>query len=228
MRQALICAALRESRLFGELSADEVREVAEISLLKRYPKGAYLFRRGQAADGFFVVQSGAVNVHRVSPGGREQVIHVFRPYDVFAEVVLATGDAYPADAAALEDTQVVLIRRDAFRDLIMRKPDLSLRMLASMSVHLKDLVQTLEDLKGRQIEGRLASWLLRQGQGKTGASPSRVRLETSKKVLAGQLGVTSETLSRAFAKFRDEGLINVAGPEVALLDRGGLERYARE
>ena len=90
-----------------------------------------------------------------------------------------------------------------------------------MSLHLKHLVQTLQDYKGRQIEGRLVDWLLRH----LPAGAEVLELPVTKKNLAGQLGVTSETLSRTLARFRDEGLIRVDGPRIHFLDQAGLHAY---
>ena len=146
---------------------------------------------------------------------------MFRPPESFAEVTLATLETYPANAVALENSNVILVQRGGFRDLIRRNPELSLHMLASMSLHLKHLVQTLQDYKGRQIEARLVDWLFRNAP----ENATVFELPVTKKTLAGQLGVTSETLSRTFARFRDEGLIRVEGPRVHLLNPTGLRAY---
>jgi CRP/FNR family transcriptional regulator len=207
--------------MFADLSPENLEAVADVCSLKSIEKGELLFREGDKAEGFYVLQTGAISVFKLTPDGREQIICVFRPPESFAEVTLATLEAYPANGVALENSQVIVVQRAGFRDLIHRKPELSLHMLASMSLHLKHLVQTLQDYKGRQIEGRLADWLLRH----IPAGAASFELPVTKKNLAGQLGVTSETLSRTFARFRDEGLIRVEGPHVHLLDLAGLRGY---
>lgn len=212
---------LRQSRMFADLSSENLETVAAVCSLKSLEKGEMLFREGDKAEGFYVLQTGAISVFRLTPDGREQIICVFRPPESFAEVTLATLEAYPANGVALENSKVILVQRAGFRDLIHRKPELSLHMLASMSLHLKHLVQTLQDYKGRQIEVRLADWLLRNAP----AGAPSFELPVTKKNLAGQLGVTSETLSRTFARFRDEGLIRVEGPRVHLLRVEGLRAY---
>lgn len=212
---------LRQSRMFADLSSENLEAVAAVCSLKSLEKGEMLFREGDKAEGFYVLQTGAISVFKITPDGREQIICVFRPPESFAEVTLATVEVYPANAVALENSKIILVQRAGFRDLICRKPELSLHMLASMSLHLKHLVQTLQDYKGRQIEGRLADWLLRHAP----AGATVFELPVTKKNLAGQLGVTSETLSRTFARFRDEGLIRVEGPRVHLLNPAGLHAY---
>ena len=75
-------------------------------------KGEYLFHEGAPAVGFYIVQRGSVNVHRVNAAGKEQIIHIFRTGDSFAEVTLASEKGYPADARALEATQLLLVQKD--------------------------------------------------------------------------------------------------------------------
>lgn len=158
--------------------------------------------------------------------GREQIICIFRAPESFAEATLATVESYPANAVALEPSQVIVVNKARFIELIRRRPELSLHMLGSMSLHLKHLVQSLQGIKSRQIEYRLADWLLRQTPPAATGGQGVCELPMTKKVLAGQLGVTSETLSRTFARFRKEGLIVVEGARVQLLNPAGLRAYA--
>jgi CRP/FNR family transcriptional regulator len=222
-RRIALIGSLRQSRMFADLSSENLEAVANVCSVRSLEKGEMLFRQGDKAEGFYVLQAGAISVFNLTPDGREQIICVFRPPESFAEVALATLETYPANSIALEDSKVIVVQRTGFRDLIYRNPELSLHMLASMSLHLKHLVQTLQDYKGRQIEGRLADWLLRHAS----VNAPSVEIPVTKKNLAGQLGVTSETLSRTFARFRDEGLIRVEGPRVHLLRAEGLRAYSK-
>jgi CRP/FNR family transcriptional regulator len=226
MRSVAITATLRQCRLFSDLSSEDVNEVAGSCAIRSLARGETLFREGTPAEGFYVVRSGAISVFRVTPDGREQIICVFHPGESFAEVTLATTESYPANAVAADASQVIFVRKDAFIALVRRKPELSLRMLASMSMHLKHLVQMLQGLKGRQIEARLAEWLLAQIAPCAPEASPTIKLGVTKKILAGQLGVTSETLSRTLARLRDEHVIAVDGPRITLLDRTALEAFA--
>ena len=209
--------------MFSDLSSVDIEAIAEGCTVRTLAKDETLFREGERADGFYVAQSGRISIYRLSPDGREQIICVFQPPESFAEVAMSTVETYPANAMALEPSRVIVIQKKHFRELVCRKPELALHMLASMSLHLKHLVQTIHDIKGRQIEARLADWLLQHRSDAAGAEP--FVLPVSKKVLAGQLGVTSETLSRTFARFRREGLVEVEGPRIAVLNHAGLRAY---
>src|SRR6188472_4422768 len=126
-----IINTLRSCQLFTGLPLPDLESIAAVTVLKSLDKGEYLFHEGDPAQGFYVVQRGAVNVHRVNAAGKEQVIHVFRTGESFAEATLATRQGYPADARALEPTQVLLVQKEGILALLKRQPDLALRMLGS-------------------------------------------------------------------------------------------------
>ncbi len=123
-RQAIMENTLRSCQLFMGLPATDVAAIASFVVPKHLDKGDYLFREGDRSEGFYIVQKGAINVHRVSAAGKEQVIHVFRPIESFAEATLATEGGYPADARATEPTTVLLVPKNDFVDLLRRRPTL--------------------------------------------------------------------------------------------------------
>ncbi len=215
---------LRKTSMFSGLSGELLETIVSGCRLIPLKKGEYLFHDGEQASGFYVVHNGAVNVHRVSSEGKEQVIRVFYPGEAFGEVVLAEGAHYPASAVAIESTQVILISRSFFRECIHQDPDLALRILASMSLHLKYLVETTEDLKLKQAESRVAQWLLRQSRDSR-TKPPVITLPMTKRLLASQLGITSETFSRVLARLREEELIQVEGKAITLLSPDALNDY---
>ncbi len=204
----------------------DIQTIAAFAQLVRVDKNGYLFREGDPSRGFYVVQTGAINIHRVNAAGKEQVIHVFRPGETFAEATLATATGYPADARAVESSSVLLIPKREFLDLLGKRPDLALRMLASMSTHLRVLVGLVEDLQLKDVETRLSNWLLHRCPSTKGKNVTT--LQTTKRVLAAEMSTTSETLSRTFAKFREAGWIKVEGKQITLLDRSGLETLLRK
>ncbi|MCX7867124.1 Crp/Fnr family transcriptional regulator [Limisphaera sp. VF-2] len=215
LRRTVIVSTLRTTRLFGGLPSEDLSEVAAITTVKPLAKGEYLFRQGQPARGFYIVQKGAVSVHRVTPTGKEQVICVFRAGESFAEAALVSPGGYPADARAVEASQVLLVEKEGFLALLRRHPELGLRMLASMSLHLRTLVGQLEDLALKDVETRLANWLLKRCPAASD-QPVTIQLDVTKRVLASELGTVSETLSRTFARFRRDRLALVKGRTITI------------
>jgi CRP-like cAMP-binding protein len=210
-RQAVIENTLRSCELFMGLPAADIEAIASFVVSKHLNKGDYLFREGDRSEGFYIVQKGAINVHRVSGAGKEQVIHVFRPIESFAEASLATEAGYPADARATDPTTVLLVPKNEFVDLLRRRPELSLRMLGSMSQHLRVIIGLLDDLTLKDMETRLANWLLKQCPRPISTRSVEIKLDRTKRVLASEMGTTSETLSRTLAKFRDQKFLRVKG-----------------
>ena len=226
LRNAAVATTLRSCRLFSGVSPEDLEAIAAFSVLRNVPKGTYLFREGDPAEGFYVGQRGAINVHRVSPAGKEQVIYVFRAGESFAEAALASPQGYPANARAVEDSVVVLVPKAPILALVARRPDLALRMLGSMSQHLRVLVGLVEDMTMKDVETRLLNWLLKRCG--TGTGEKTIELGSTKRVLAAELGTSSETLSRTFARLRDDGLLRVTAQELVVRDVAALHsRFAR-
>lgn len=217
LKLTAIVNTLQSCRIFAGLPTRDLQSIAVITVVKRLGKGDYLFREGEPSVGFYVVQRGTINVHRTGSGGKEQVIHLFRAGDSFAEVTLVPDTAYPADARALEPSQVLLVQQRDFLALVRRHPELALRMLASMSRHLRLLVDLLDDLTLKDVETRFAGWLLKRCPDPTGDAPVAVTLPTTKRLLASELGTVSETLSRTLAKFRHRRLISTKGRVLTVL-----------
>ncbi|MBN8246890.1 MAG: Crp/Fnr family transcriptional regulator, partial [Verrucomicrobia bacterium] len=207
LRDAAIAASLRACRLFSDLPADDLRAVTALVSVQTLERDDYLFHEGDPSTGFYLVQKGAINVHRVNAAGKEQVIHVFRAGETFAEAALVTDRGYPADARAVEASQVLVIQRAGFIGLLKRQPEIGLRLLASMSLHLRVLVSQLEDLTLKDVETRLIHWLLQRCPDPASRSPVTLELHGTKRVLAAELGTVSETLSRSLAKLRSQQMI---------------------
>ncbi len=227
-RQISIASGLRGSQLFSGLPAEDIVTIAEFTTVKPLEKGEYLFREGDPSRGFYIVQKGAINVHRVSAAGKEQVIHVFRAGESFGEATLAAETGYPGDARAVASSQVLLVQRDGFLALLRRRPDLALRMLGSMSSHLRVLVGQLEDLTLKDVETRLANWLLKRCPNPTATQATPIDLNVTKRVLAAELGTVSETFSRTLAKFREQKLLEVNGKQIIITSPAALARLLRQ
>jgi CRP/FNR family transcriptional regulator, dissimilatory nitrate respiration regulator len=217
MKLTALVSGLRNCRLFQGLPPADLRAIAGITVTRQLVKDDYLFHEGEPSQGFFVVRTGALNVHRLSHAGKEQVIHIFRAGDSFAEATLATETGYPADARALESTQVLLVQKHEFLALLRRQPELALRMLSSMSQHLRVLVGRIEDLTLKDVETRLANWLIKRCPDPKSGSPVLIELPMTKRVLAAELGTVSETFSRTLAKFREQKLLLVSGKTIQVL-----------
>lgn len=224
----MIGNTLRSCQLFTGLPTGDIDAVASFAITKHLEKDEYLFREGDPARGFYVVHQGRIKVHRVNASGKEQVIHVFGPAESFAEASLASEGGYPADAQATESSTVLLIPKTDFTELLRSRPELALRMLGSMSQHLRVIVGLLDDLALKDTETRVANWLLKHCPTPLRDTPMVIELDRTKRVLAAELGATSETLSRTLAKFRDQKLLQVAGRRITVTAPRKLNHLLQE
>ena len=227
LKTVAVVNTLRGCQLFMGLPGEDLDKIAAVTLVKPLAKGEYLFREGGPARGFYIVQLGAVNVHRVNAAGKEQVLCVFRVGESFAEAALATDKGYPADARAQEASQVLLVQKEGILALLKRQPELALRMLGSMSSHLRVLVSQLEDLTLKDVETRLANWLVKRCPNPQSAAPVKIELTMTKRVLAAELGTVGETFSRTLAKFREQKLLAVKGKAITVLSPARLSALLR-
>jgi CRP/FNR family transcriptional regulator len=218
---------LRSCQLFAGLPPQDLGNIAAVTVIKSLAKGDYLFHEGDSASGFYIIQRGSVNVHRVTAAGKEQIIHIFRTGESFAEVALATEKGYPADARALEPTQVLLVQKSGILALLRPQPELALRMLGSMSSHLRVLVGQLEDLTLKDVETRLANWLVKRCPNPGSEQSARIDLTMTKRMLAAELGTVSETFSRTLAIFREHKLLTVKGKTIVVLSPAKLNALLR-
>ncbi len=189
--------------------------VEALGIRKTYRADNFLFHAHDEARGFFYVERGAVRVFRMDDEGREMEIVRLGPGDFFGEAVAFAGGRFPAYARAAEDTSVLYFDRDAIFRRIGQDPETArffLKLLAGKCITLNARIESLGLLSVRQ---RLARYLLDCCGGGQGCL---VELKTKKADLARQLGTVSETLSRNLREMEDEGLIQVKGRKIRVVD----------
>jgi len=210
---------LRKTPLFATLPDDELRLVADLAVARHFAKKEAVFREGDHADGFFIVASGKVKVFKLSGEGKEQILHVLEAGQTFAEAVIFEGGAYPAHAEALDDAELLLLPKRPFIELLGRRPNVAIRMLASLSRWLKRMTDLAESLSLRDVETRLIFYLSEElkARGIPPKDGAELELPIGKNVLASRLGTVPETFSRTLKKLQDDGLISVRGKRIRIV-----------
>ena len=211
--------------LFQGLDRRHYDELAMIVTDQTFQKGESIFGEEDEGTGFYVVISGRVKIFKLSPEGKEQILHIFGPGEPFGEVAVFTGRRFPASSEALEETRAFFFARKEFMDLIRRDPSLALNMLAVLSQRLRRFSGLIENLSLKEVPGRLAAYLLYFQEEKKGGE--KLLLEISKTQLASLLGTIPETLSRILARMNRENFIDSTGPrQIRILNRKALEELA--
>ncbi len=196
--------------LFEGLPKEQLEALAMIVTDKVFRPGQIIFSEGDEGSGFYVVITGRVKIFKLSFEGKEQTLHLFGPGEPFAEVAVFTGQRFPANAEALEESRVFFFPRDSFVDLIKRNTSIALSMLAVLSLRLRRFTHLIDDLSLKEVPGRLSAYLLYLSEQEKGAVD--LDLTITKSQLASLLGTIPETLSRIFNRMSKQGYIELDGP----------------
>lgn len=220
---------LQTTLIFQGLSGEQLKNILAVAQLQTLKKGAVIFKQGEPASGFFIVKLGRIKLFKISVAGKEQILRIFESGDNFAEVVALDGKPFPASASTLEATELLFFPRLAVMDLLHQHPDIGINMLISLSRHLRHLTAVIEELSFKDVPQRLATYLLKLTPGDPEHPSNRsqltnfVTLDVSKSQLAAILGTIPATLSRAFYTLKNEGLIEIRGSQIELLDYDRLQ-----
>jgi CRP/FNR family transcriptional regulator len=210
--------------LFEGLPPEQIEDLAMIVTDQIFRKGETIFSEGEEANGFYVVITGRVKIFKLSPDGKEQILHFFGAGEPFGEVPVFTGQHFPANAEAMEESRVFFFPRESFVDLIKRNPSLALNVLAVLSKRLRRFAALIDDLSLKEVPGRLAAYLLYLSDQNKGAKV--LELAITKAQLASLLGTIPETLSRILGKLSSQGLIETDGRRIRITDHEALRELA--
>jgi CRP/FNR family transcriptional regulator len=219
---------LKRCPLFAGLRDEELKRIRTIANLKRVVKREVLFSDGEEAKGFYVILSGKIKLYKISPEGKEQILHIVSAPDAFAEAALFLEGSYPAFAEALTESQLLFFPKRDFIQLIEKNPKLSINMIVSLSHFLRRFASLIEELSLKEVSSRMAKYLidLSMRLSKEGKNSREVELDLSKTQLASKLGTISETLSRTLAKMKAKRIIDVKRNRILILNREALEELA--
>lgn len=205
---------IRTCPLFSGVTEEDLDRLLLVCRGRDCEKGEQLFAEGESATGFFVVASGRVKIYKLSPEGKERILHIVHPGGTFAEAAIFGNGLYPAYAEPLVKSHLVFFPKREFLDLLRQHAQIAINMIGGLSRFLRQFATQIEELTFKDVPSRLALYLMELGA----AQKSQVELPIAKSQLASRLGTVSETLSRTFRKLSDEGVISVEGRMIHILD----------
>lgn len=219
---------LKQTPLFGGLSASVLSETASRMVEKRLDRDGILFLAGDDAKGLFVIAEGSVRAFRTGYDGREQVIHVERAVTTIAEVAVFDDGPYPSTAAAEEPSRVFFIAREDIRSLSMRHPELALAAARLLATRLRKCAELVESLSLREVGQRIAKIFLGEAVANGVRDRRCVRFDQklTHRQLAARIGTVREVVSRSIGRLQADGLIAISGKTVTIPDIEALRLYA--
>lgn len=218
---------LKHLPIFEELAPADLAAIDNVTVERRYKKNMIIFMEGEPGEGFHYVKNGKVKIVKISQDGREHIINILGPGDVFAEVLLFNRGPYPATAVALEDSVVGIIKNTELENVVVDNPRIALHIIKIMNkklLHAQMKIKTLalSDTFARtaQILGRLA-----QQYGQKVPGGIRLDIDMTRQDLANLVGTTRETVSRVLSSMKKDKVIDLAEQQIVILDERRLSRY---
>lgn len=196
--------ALARNPLIGSMPRADRERVLGYARPATFGDGDVLFREGDAPQALFLIVSGTVELSVAAGGGRTGVIGVLGEGETVGEVAVLDGGPYPASARALERVVTLAIPAGSFMRHVEERTDLVRGVMAGATARLRALLRENAELKATPTAERLCGFLL--GLVDQPAGTAMVKLPYEKRVLAGTLGVSPESLSRAFGRLRRVGV----------------------
>ncbi len=209
--------------MFHDLSPAYIERLLSEMKLVSLSRGEVLFNRGERASGFYILATGQIKLGFSSAQGTEKIIDIVTPGKSFGEAIAFLDRPAPVTAQALQASTLILVPRKTLLSILHEDPGVACSMLASLSVRMHHLVNSIESISLLSGTQRLIGYLLQLNSLTPGAST--VTLTATKANIASLLNISPETLSRIMQKLTEAGLIAVYGKDIDILDMDALRNF---
>lgn len=210
--------------LFKSLDAADLDHFRQLVREKSYPKGSVILFEADPGDTLFVVRAGRVKVVLIADDGREVILGLLGVGEHFGELSLIDEQPRSAHVIAMEDSVLLVLNRDDFKQRVETNPSIAWSLLMELSRRLRRADGQIRSLVLLDVPGRIARMLLDTAD--AGGGPL-IEKPLTHQTIAQIIGASRETVSRAMRDFQDSGWISTERRRVRILNRGALEKRSR-
>ena len=220
---------LRQAPLFSALDDEAATALRNSMAETRLRRGDVLFHEGDSGDKLYIVAEGKVKLGRTSSDGRENLLAILGPGQMFGELSLFDPGPRTATATAVAETQLVSMGHDQLKEFLSTRPGVASTLLAALARRLRRTNEVLADLVFTDVPGRVAKALLDLAArfGRPVDEGVLVAHDLTQEELAQLVGASRETVNKALADFASRGWLRLEARAVLLLDVERLRRRAR-
>ncbi|MFN7973214.1 MAG: Crp/Fnr family transcriptional regulator [Acidobacteriota bacterium] len=211
-------AQLKSIPIFSGLDDTEFQRMAQVASIHRFRKDTVVFFEEEVGESFFLIHKGRVKVSRLSNSGKEIILAILRVHDFFGEMSVLDNAPRSATVIAMEDTELVKIRRSDFMKVMHDHPEIAIKMLATFSERLRKANEKIGNLALLDVYGRVARVLLDMASEQGIRRPDGTlsfRRPTHQEI-ANTIGTSRETVSRTLSDLQKRGYIDLVGKEIHL------------
>jgi CRP-like cAMP-binding protein len=220
---------LQKTPLFSALDEEAALALQKSMVPQSIKKGNTLFQEGDAGDRLYIVTEGKIKLSHASGDGRESVLMVLGPGDMFGELSLFDPGPRTATAVAVTDSQVLGLGNTDLNPWLAGRPEVAQKLLQALAHRLRRTNEAMSDLVFADVPGRVAKALLELGE-KFGSKTDAgiyVNHDLTQEELAQLVGASRETVNKALADFVSRGWLKLEARSVELLDLERLSKRAR-
>lgn len=216
---------IKQVTIFSTLSQQEEKEVSRYILTNTFRKKEAIFSEGDPSEWFYIVKKGKVKITKLSQDGKELILEVISPLEFFGGIAVVRGFPYPANAVAMEDTEVLKISRKDLMSLMDRFPDLMYCMAMNIGDRIKDSHETLKSIALEKVEARIAALLLKLADKAGEKVPEGIviNMKLTKQDIAEMVGTTVETSIRTMSKLTKSGIVSAKAGNIIIRDPNKLK-----
>jgi CRP-like cAMP-binding protein len=220
---------LQKTPLFSALDEEAAMALQKSMVPQSIKRGNTLFQEGDAGDRLYIVTEGKIKLSHASGDGRESVLMVLGPGDMFGELSLFDPGPRTATAVAVTDSQVLGLGNTDLNPWLADRPEVAQKLLQALAHRLRRTNETMSDLVFADVPGRVAKALLELGEkfGSKTESGIYVNHDLTQEELAQLVGASRETVNKALADFVSRGWLKLETRSVELLDLERLSKRAR-
>lgn len=217
--------ALLRDHVFARLGEEDRRRLAGVARLHVYHRGETVFSEGDPPEHFCSVVRGRVKVFKMTPSGKDVILEIFGAGDPLGAVAAYDGHPFPASAVAIEDSQVLLVPRQAFFALLEQHPTLVRGLLSGLTHRLAELAFRMAELSGGRVEPRFARLFLKLAseQGRPERGGTFIPVQLSRQELADMTGTTIETSIRIMSRWGKQRIVVTEREGFLVLNPGELD-----
>ncbi len=206
--------------IFADLDEDTLNKIFTLGKTKRFEKDSPIFQEHETGSALFVINYGKVKVFRVSDDGREVILSILSETDFFGEMAILDGLTRSANVTAIEESEIFLIERTDFLELLYKYPEISVYLLQELTKRLRAADMKIKSLSLKDAEGKVATVLLQLADdiGKIKQGVVEIEKLPFQHDLANMAGTSRETISRTLHSFAKRGLIELDGNKLRIIN----------
>ena len=208
-----------KASIFSILEEPQLKEITDNITRKTYKKGEIIFFEGDISDKLYVINHGKIKIFKYTKEGKEQILYILSDGDFLGDLSLLKKDEFKFNAEALEDISLCQLTKDDFDDIVMKNPEIALKILEVLYERIYKLENLIQSLSTKDIESRISGLLLSfiKDFGVPQDNDVKLEIPLSREDMANYIGVTRETISRKLNSMQEDGILELVGNKTIII-----------